>query len=258
MREDRLIKSHITSIRKSISICCIFVFCIAVSYGHDKQSITTSPPASAFNASYKTTNDQRQLNILTFAQRIECQRAIEEVYYNHRIWPKENPASKPLFSDVLPQKAIIDRVEDYLRKSEALQHYWNQPLTPAMLQEEIDRMARETKNPVMLKELWESLYNDPYLIAECIARPLLADRLIHALYARDPVLHAQIKARAESDLQIYNTPDSIHLSSGHSFEVIFINKEANSISAQGKSKPQTFTELTFEEWQNELMRQAQI
>jgi len=28
---------------------------------------------------------------LTFAQRVSYQRAIEEVYWRHRIWPKERP-----------------------------------------------------------------------------------------------------------------------------------------------------------------------
>ncbi len=32
---------------------------------------------------------------LTFAERVSYQRAIEEVYWRHRIWPKENPNPKP-------------------------------------------------------------------------------------------------------------------------------------------------------------------
>ena len=33
--------------------------------------------------------------VLTLEERMEAQRAIERVYYNHRIWPKENPQPKP-------------------------------------------------------------------------------------------------------------------------------------------------------------------
>jgi hypothetical protein len=32
---------------------------------------------------------------LTFADRVTYERAIEEVYWHHRIWPKERPDPKP-------------------------------------------------------------------------------------------------------------------------------------------------------------------
>jgi hypothetical protein len=32
---------------------------------------------------------------LTFSQGVCYQRAIEEVYWRHRIWPKDNPQQKP-------------------------------------------------------------------------------------------------------------------------------------------------------------------
>ena len=42
----------------------------------------------------------------------------------------------------------------------------------------MDRMARDTKQPEVLRELFEALGNDPAVIAECLARPVLAERLI--------------------------------------------------------------------------------
>ena len=42
----------------------------------------------------------------------------------------------------------------------------------------MDRMARDTKQPEVLRELFEALGNDPAVIAECLARPMLAERLI--------------------------------------------------------------------------------
>ena len=35
-------------------------------------------------------------------------------------------------------------------------------------------MARHTKQPEVLRELFEALGNDPFVIAECLAGPLLA------------------------------------------------------------------------------------
>jgi N-acetylneuraminic acid mutarotase len=41
----------------------------------------------------------------------------------------------------------------------------------------MERMAQHTKNPEMLRELFESLGDDPFVIAECLIRPLLSERL---------------------------------------------------------------------------------
>ena len=46
-------------------------------------------------------------------------------------------------------------------------------------------MARDTKQPEVLRELFEALGNDPAVIAECLARPILAERLIADLSAQD-------------------------------------------------------------------------
>ena len=40
----------------------------------------------------------------------------------------------------------------------------------------MDRMAQHTKQPEVLHELFEALGNDPFVIAECLARPTLAER----------------------------------------------------------------------------------
>src|SRR5438270_768748 len=42
----------------------------------------------------------------------------------------------------------------------------------------MDRMAQLTKQPEVLRELFAALGNDPFVIAECLARPVLAERLI--------------------------------------------------------------------------------
>ena len=115
---------------------------------------------------------------LTFAERIAYQRAIEEVYWRHRIWPKERPDAKPSLDAVMPQAKLEKKVTDYLRKSQALEDYWQRPLTAEQLQAEMDRMARHTKQPDVLRELFDALGKDPFVIAECLARPMLAERLL--------------------------------------------------------------------------------
>ena len=117
---------------------------------------------------------------LTFAERVAYQRAIEDVYWRHRIWPKERPDPKPSLDAVMSQAQLEKKVEDYLRKSQALEDYWHRPITAEQLQAEMDRMAQHTKQPEVLRELFEALGNDPFVIAECLARPILAERLFNS------------------------------------------------------------------------------
>jgi N-acetylneuraminic acid mutarotase len=112
---------------------------------------------------------------LTFAQRVAYQRAIEEVYWRHRIWPKERSNPKPSLATVISQAQLEQKVADYLRKSQALEDY--RPITAEQLQAESDRIAKHTKQPEVLRELFEALGNDPFLIAECLARPVLTERM---------------------------------------------------------------------------------
>ena len=115
---------------------------------------------------------------LTFTERLAYQRIIEDVYWRHRIWPKENPNPKPSLDAVMTQAQLEKKVTDYLRKSQTLEDYWQRPITADQLQTEMDRMAQHTRQPEVLRELFQALGNDPFVIAECLARPVLAERLL--------------------------------------------------------------------------------
>ena len=55
-------------------------------------------------------NDPAAPRTLTFDDRVAAQRAIEQVYWNHRIWPTENPTPKPPLSVVMSDEAIRVKV----------------------------------------------------------------------------------------------------------------------------------------------------
>ena len=118
---------------------------------------------------------------LSFAERVAYQRAMEDVYWRHRIWPNTNPGSKPSLDTVMSQAQLEEKVEGYLRNSQILEDYWQWPITAGQLQTEMERMASHTKQPTVLQELFEALGNDPFVIAECLARPVLTERLIAGL-----------------------------------------------------------------------------
>jgi N-acetylneuraminic acid mutarotase len=150
-------------------------------------SILTGTLLAFFRTEAPANASQRTL---TFEERVSYQRAIEAVYWRHRIWPKERKDPKPSLDAVMPQAQLENKVADYLRNSQALEHYWQRPITADQLQAEMDRMAQHTKQPEVLRELFEALGNDPFVIAECLARSLLTQRLLTDLVTnqiRQPV-----------------------------------------------------------------------
>ncbi len=130
---------------------CSMITGTLLAFFHPEAPAKTSHPAAAG---------------LTFAERVAYQRAIEEVYWHHRIWPRERPDSKPSLDGVISQPQLEKKVTDYLRHSQALQDYWQRPITAEQLQAEMNRMAQHTRQPEVLRELFEALGNDPFVIAE--------------------------------------------------------------------------------------------
>src|ERR671930_38685 len=98
-------------------LCTIASFIVTgtlLAFFHSEAPTQVSHPASAG---------------LTFAERVAYQRAIEEVYWRHRIWPKERPDAKPSLDAVMSQAQLEKKVTDYLRNSQALEEHWQQPIT---------------------------------------------------------------------------------------------------------------------------------
>ena len=164
------------------AMCSMIVTGTLLAFWRSDASVKVSHPAGAG---------------LTFAARVSYQRAIEEVYWRHRIWPKENSKPKPSLDEVMSAQQIERKVEDYLRDAQALEDYWQRPITPDELQAEMQRIASYTKQPAMLRELFEALGNDPFLIAECLARPVLAERLLTNLNAHYRSILGELKVQPE-------------------------------------------------------------
>src|SRR5215475_6083767 len=142
-------------------------------FGANAHRSAASLPASA-------TQNNRSLS---FAERVAYQRAIEDVYWRHRIWPNTNTGPKPSLDAVMSQAQLEKKVTEYLRNSQALEDHWQRPITGEQLQTEMERIAQRTKQPEVLRELFDALGNDPFVIAECLARPMLAERLLANWYA---------------------------------------------------------------------------
>ena len=70
---------------------------------------------------------------LTFADRVAYQRAIEEIYWRHRIWPKERSDRKPLLDEVMPSVQLEKKVEAELSLQThpaGWTHWWDKTTLP--------------------------------------------------------------------------------------------------------------------------------
>src|SRR6266487_6999530 len=113
--------------------CVIVALCSAINLPEQPPKALPPPDNAVFGA------NAHQSRSLSFADRVAYQRAIEDVYWRHRIWPKENPAPKPALDAVMSQAQLENKVAGYLRDSLVLEDYWQRPITAEQLQAEMYR-----------------------------------------------------------------------------------------------------------------------
>jgi N-acetylneuraminic acid mutarotase len=243
--------------------CGVVALSSAINLPNDPPKVATPQNDTAFgvngheNASSVPASAIRRNRMLTFADRVAFQRAIEEVYWRHRIWPKGRPDPKPPLEKVMSQVQIEKKVEDYLRNSQALGDYWQRPITPDQLQAEMERMANHTKQPAVLREIFAALGNDPFVIAECLARPVLAERLLSELYAHDQRFHGELKRRAQAELRTHPSVRQMRQTSGVYTEVEWIKSDfAESDSAPAEIKNVQPVRMNGSEWQESIEKLA--
>ena len=106
--------------------------------------------------------------ILSFQDRLRAQEAIERIYYAHRI------GSKVPFEEAVPREVLERKVTTSLAHSAALERFWDEALTAEMLLAELGRIVTNTHHPDRLRAISRALGDDPLLLAECLARPVLA------------------------------------------------------------------------------------
>ncbi len=116
---------------------------------------------------------------LDFEDRVKAQEAIERTYYGHQV------GATRTFDQAVPRSLLERKVRTYLAQSAALEQLWHTPVTADMLDREMKRIAAETRMPERLRELYAALGDDSFLVAECLARPLLVDRLTRSFFASD-------------------------------------------------------------------------
>ena len=132
--------------------------------------------------------------VLPIEERIEAQRAVERVWWRHRIWPAENTQPKPDFA--MSPQSLRQRIANTAARRAALDAIWHRAVSRDAVQAELNRIAAESKDAVVLAELFAALNHDADLIGATLVEPILVERALRSAYARDPNLHAEVRRAA--------------------------------------------------------------
>src|SRR5205807_5826969 len=140
--------------------------------------------------------------------------------------------------------------------SQVMEDYWKEPLSVEQLQAEMERMAQHTKQPEVLHELFEALGNDPFVIAECLARPALSERLSTNFYAHDQRIHGELKQRAEADLRTHHSVGQMKQTNGKYSEIELVRSDSAQDERNGGAEPSL--KLNSRDWDENLQKLAAI
>ncbi|MBZ5639096.1 MAG: HYR domain-containing protein [Acidobacteriia bacterium] len=159
---------------------------------------------------------------LTFEERVKAQEAIDRAYYSFL-----DQRAQP-FEKAVTRNALERKVHTYLKQSAVLARFWRTPVTAEALQKEMERISRSSGMPDRLRKLYAALGNDPFLIQECLARPILVDRLVHNFFAYDPAIHAEQRCQSESlhEALSSDTLDAFRPAPGRT-ELEFVRRESD-------------------------------
>src|SRR5262249_47314281 len=144
MKRQQNNSARASALQVALSVILISAFAILLASSFEA---AISPRQSAAATSTRSETPRSQAGQLSFADRVAYQRAIEDVYWRHRIWAKENQGAKPSLDAVMSQAQIEMKVGDYLRSSRALELNWQHPIATEELQAELDRIAQNTRQP---------------------------------------------------------------------------------------------------------------
>lgn len=158
-----------------------------------------------------------QYKDITIKERAYYKMKIEEIYQRNRTG-KENFKMPPF--EFFERKAMDD-----IRYSIALEKFFNYSITEEKLQAEMDRIAKNTKKPETLKQIFDLLGNDPGLIAEIYVREILSRRLLESFYySKGFKEHADLRKKVEEEIKNLRSVEDLKKLSGEYFETSFYKK----------------------------------
>jgi hypothetical protein len=117
---------------------------------------------------------------------------LERIYHDSRLPPK-----KP-FDQEFPPPVIQNLVAADLHKERVLEKVYGIKVTQEMLEEEIRRIEKDTKDAGTLARIKTTLGPDGQGFTETVVRPIIVERLLRLKFYQDKVIHAAEQEKAIS------------------------------------------------------------
>ena len=143
--------------------------------------------------------------------RVDCKKTIDSIKRSFLLNPQGNQSSATTRISYVNDDQLRKKVITNLKMEMSLNDLFNIDITSRMLQADINRMIRNSKNKKRLFEIFEALDNDPITIAECLSRPYLVRDKLQRNYIWNNRFHGELKKSVESELNLYlaNTEDHV-------------------------------------------------
>lgn len=129
---------------------------------------------------------------LTAADPIADRRAVEQVYYKHRL------GTKPPFDETMPTALLGQLVQKEAEKERVLKAVYAVEITDALVEAEVKRIEATSKAPEVLAEIQAALGKDRARFAATVARPIVVERILRARFENDEKLHAATRQSADA------------------------------------------------------------
>src|SRR5262249_16958326 len=100
----------------------------------------------------------------------------------------------------------------------------------------------------------DALGDDPFVIAECLARPALAERLLTNWYVYDQRIHGELKQRAEAKLHAHPSTEQMKKLGGKYSEIEFVRGSGGGENANRGNGHRI--SLDSNEWEETIQRLA--
>jgi len=124
---------------------------------------------------------------------MSCYETVIDFKWSNQLWPKQNKQPKPTRSNVVNDFDLKLIIANDLAMSKALKYRYNEEISEEHLQADLNRMARNSKDPKKLIKLFNALHNDPVAVANCVSKPYLVKKQLRSQFEWDKSIHDELK-----------------------------------------------------------------
>ncbi len=131
---------------------------------------------------------------------LKCHQLYLSHKWSQQYWPTENKQTKPKFSQVYSQEHVTEMITDSWMMERALSELFSYKIIRTMLQADLNRMAKNSRDPSGLKALFNAMKDDPELIANCVSRPYLIKKKLRDKFAWSKKQHMETNRKANLEM----------------------------------------------------------